>query len=77
MTTQFKSIDYLNSDDTLTSAQQDALEACYFCEGPILGEVRLSDDDMGEHFCSERCVEKYDDNRNEAAYEHITSGVAQ
>ncbi len=71
----YKSIDYLNSDDTLTSAQQDALEACYFCEGPIMGEVHLSDDDMLEHFCSEKCVEKYDDNQSEAEYSHITEAL--
>ncbi len=67
----------LESNDVMTSAQQDVLEACHFCEGPIMGEVHLSDDDMLEHFCSEKCVEKYNDNRAEAAYEHITSGVAQ
>ncbi len=70
MTAQFKSIDYLISDDTLTSAQQDALEACHFCDGPILGEVHISDDDMLEHFCSEKCVEKYDANQSEADYAH-------
>ncbi len=80
----FKSIDYLNSDDTLTSKQQDALEACHFCEGPILGDFQISDYDIlfsnegtQKHFCSERCVEKYDDNQAEAAYEHATSAVAQ
>ncbi len=70
MTTQFKSIDYLNSDDTLTSAQQDALEACHFCGQPILGEVHLSDDDYLEHFCSEKCVGKYETNQDEAEYAH-------
>ncbi len=61
--------------EVLSSAQQDALEACHFCGNAILGEVHLSDDDMLEHFCSERCVEKYDDNQAEAAYAHNGEGL--
>ncbi len=65
----------LSNNDVLTSAQQDALEACHFCEGPILGEVHLSDDDFLEHFCSEKCVERYDHNQSEAEYAHIAEAL--
>jgi len=59
------------SVDFGASVLPDETPICFHCDKSITGEVFHSDDDMGEEFCSEACVEKYDDNRNEAKYASI------